>query len=145
MTQEKIFINNNPPLPAQCVVCYRSFKQGTVFVDFSMNVEFYGAILMCDDCITGAALLLGHVPVAKLDTAKTSADLAATMYVEANQKVRILESFVASYISDPDFTLDSFLAANPSLSLFDELEAGHDGDEPVAKGSESEFTEPVTK
>ena len=138
MTQEKIFINNNPPLPAQCVVCYRTFKQGTVFLDFGMNVEFYGAILMCDDCITNAGTLIGLIPVAKADQTTLEWVTATDALVQANKKVRILESFVAAYSSDPDVTLDSFLASAPSLSLFDELEEGYDGDKSSGKVSKSE-------
>lgn len=144
MTSQKMFITNSPALPARCVVCYSDAKSNQSFIDFGMQLDFYGAILICDLCMVNAAELVGFIPVAKfLETQQENRKLASSLFT-ANAKVKILESFVASYLSDPEFSFDAMLSANPDLSLFEGLTDSDDAGSDVRETDESGLTESST-
>ena len=44
--------------PGKCTVCGSVSKP---VVDFDMTVDYYGAILLCTDCIREAFILMGHL------------------------------------------------------------------------------------
>ena len=144
MAQEKIFINNTPPLPAKCAACNNDFKPGAVAIDFGAQLDYYGAILLCEFCIVNAGKLCGMVPVARLDACINALHVASDELLEANRKNRILESFVAAYFSDPDFSIDSLLASHPDLSLLEELASQQPASSGQTSDSESGITEPAT-
>lgn len=142
MVQGKIFINNAPPLPAKCAVCNNDFKpNGPRAIDFGTDLDYYGAILICELCMTNAAELIELVPVARYNEVEGNLNVAAELLVIANRKNRILESFVAAYFSDPDFSIDSLLSAHPDLSILEELAGASNPIGPSRESDESGFTE----
>lgn len=56
----------HPPLPGTCVVCNKSANGETRFLDFGAQLDFYGAILMCEDCGKELVDILDFVPVAQV-------------------------------------------------------------------------------
>lgn len=46
----KIQTTTNPALPATCVVCSKAAVENTLFYDWGVNLDWYGAIVMCEDC-----------------------------------------------------------------------------------------------
>lgn len=144
MSSDKIFVTKTPAMPSHCAVCYTQAKGNQDFIDFGASLDFYGAILICDLCIVNAALLVGYIPVAKFELAENQANAAITAHLEASKKVRILESFIAAYTSDPEFSIDSLLNSNPELSLFGDV-AGESNDSSAGSTEdESGLVEPVT-
>lgn len=144
MSSERIFINNTPPLPAKCVVCNNDFKPGKFAIDFNASLDYYGAILLCEYCIVNAAELVGMIPVAKFDLAESQATQAINSSLEANRKIRILESFVAAYFGNSEFSLDSFLSAHPDLSLLEELAERELASSGQTTGESAESAQSVT-
>lgn len=49
-------------LPPNCVVCNRHADGLTEFVDIGFQIEFYGAVYFCVDCLTPVAEACGYVP-----------------------------------------------------------------------------------
>jgi hypothetical protein len=56
---DKLQFIDNPPLPSKCVVCSNDWMPHKRFIDFGASVDYYGAILICEDCAINLVDLLG--------------------------------------------------------------------------------------
>jgi hypothetical protein len=145
MSSEKIQITTTPALPSQCAVCHTHAKGVTRFIDFGSDIDYYGAIVICELCVVNAAENLGTmVPVAKFEMAEGQATTAINSLLNANRKIQVLESLVSTYMSDPDFNLDSYLADSGLLFLNGESNDNSVGESESGTSTESGLTEPAT-
>lgn len=64
----KIQATLTPMLPATCVACRKSANGVTKFLDFQADVDYYGAIVICEDCAREMLDVLGFVPVALVES-----------------------------------------------------------------------------
>ena len=144
MVQQKIFLNNTPPLPAKCASCNNDFKAADAAIDFGANLDYYGAILLCKHCIVNAAGLVDLIPVAKLVQSSSDLMTAQAVIATLQQKVQALESLVSVYLSDPDFSISALLDATSDFSLFDLLAQGPDEVTRSGEASKSESSESAT-
>lgn len=62
----RVSIITEPPLPATCVICVRSADGAVKFIDFNFSLDYYGAVVICEDCIKESMSLLEMVPLSKL-------------------------------------------------------------------------------
>lgn len=62
----RIFVVTEPPLPATCVVCRRSANGAVKFIDFNLQLDYYGAVVFCEDCIKESLHVLDFIPTEKL-------------------------------------------------------------------------------
>jgi hypothetical protein len=53
--------------PSKCVVCGSGPEAGRKFIDFGQQLEFYGAIYYCSDCMREVAMCVGFYPVAEFE------------------------------------------------------------------------------
>lgn len=98
MSSEKIQVTTTPALPSLCAVCHTHAKGVTRFIDFGSDIDYYGAIVICELCIVNAAETLGTlVPVAKYDQAVVSGQGYFDRLVAEKEKVKALESLIAAY------------------------------------------------
>lgn len=58
----RIHIVTEPALPATCVVCRRSANGAVKFIDFNFSLDYYGAVVLCEDCIKESLSLLDYTP-----------------------------------------------------------------------------------
>lgn len=143
MVQQKIFLNNTPPLPAKCAACNNDFKAADAAIDFGSDLDYYGAILLCKHCVINAAALVDLVPVAKLVQTSTDLMVAQSVVSSLTQKVRALESLATVYLSDPDFSIDSLFSANFDLSLFERYTQGSNAVAASGESNERESSQSV--
>jgi len=57
-------------LPAKCAVCGGVNKE--FYVDFGLQIEFFGAIYFCNECMNAAGARVGLVPEAQVFTLEKS-------------------------------------------------------------------------
>lgn len=55
--------------PGKCVICGTSGNKETQFIDTGWDIDFYGVVYFCMDCIKEAAAVLSMVPTEKLSEA----------------------------------------------------------------------------
>ncbi len=129
MTSDKMFVTKAPALPSKCAVCYTQAKGQQDFIDFGASIDYYGAILICELCIVNAAKLVGFVSEADSLKAESDSTVAKAETIALRLKVQTLESLVASYVTDPDFDLNTLFNNVSDLPLefeFSEPDAGLD-------------------
>ena len=58
----KVQITRTPQVaPSQCVVCgFSGEQEGRYYIDFGIDIEFYGTILVCTDCFGEVAKLVDY-------------------------------------------------------------------------------------
>src|SRR6476469_10518841 len=54
-------------LPGKCAVCGNVERP---VLDFGLDLDFYGAVVICLECVTSAAEIVGLVPRERLDVAQ---------------------------------------------------------------------------
>lgn len=61
----QVIVNSSPPaLPGKCVVCGTTSRDIS-YVDFGFDLDFYGVVYFCSNCITEVAMLLNYIPPAQ--------------------------------------------------------------------------------
>lgn len=93
----KYKLTTEPALPAKCVGCNNDVKATRPLVDTSASLDYYGAILLCADCVTEMAELIGLVPESELKKELQLGNELAVRLSEANTKVKALEDVVRAY------------------------------------------------
>lgn len=144
---DKIQITVNPPLPTTCSVCKRPADGIVRFFDFNENIDYYGAVLICEDDVKTMITLLDYVKVAERDAILQELEITqGELSVVRQENDRLRNAFDAIVSVRPD--LDGVLASDSSDELDSELEGsldsgagedkGFDGS-PASRGSEILF------
>jgi hypothetical protein len=69
-------VKGTPPCsPGVCVVCGNPGDSNSRFIDFGFDLDFYGSIYFCENCIHEVVGLLGLVPVDRLNSALDTVEL----------------------------------------------------------------------
>lgn len=103
-TVSKIKVVKHPALPATCAVCYRSADGVVDFLDWQLSLDYYGAVLVCEDCAREMLVVLGFAPVAEVTSRNEQIEnltIRNRELVEENERVRA--------------ALNSILAVRPDL------------------------------
>lgn len=127
---DKITKTTEPALPQACSVCSVAAKGYNAFYDFGVSIDYYGAILVCEDCAQNLSDLVNSSSVARLETRVGELEEFISTLVE--QK-KALENVVSAYlISDSS---DS----STSVTSVDDSEAADDDDDdaPLTFGGKS--------
>lgn len=121
-TKSKYQITYNPMLPAFCSGCRKSADGKTPYVDFNLDLDYYGAVVFCEACAKEIAVLFGWVPKQELEEINTQ---LATLH-EKVQETQALNVHLNT-------TLDSLFALRPSLHSDDDP-AGNSDEPPLQSG-----------
>lgn len=117
----KFYVTTTPALPARCVCCGNDAKGDLNFVDTTASVDYYGAIVICANCVAEIASLLGLVDIHLLnDTVKdlTQKNEENELFIGAlTDKIKALEHVVRAYGASnfADLSPGSSSAASPSV------------------------------
>lgn len=66
--QSRIQVIDVPILaPGVCMVCGTAGVDDRKFIDFGKQVDWYGAVYLCSECIIEVARAIGFIPVAEFD------------------------------------------------------------------------------
>lgn len=68
---DKVSVTRTPPLPTTCAICLAPADGEREFIDFNQSLDYYGAVLICRECITPVAHSLDFVEVEKLNRANS--------------------------------------------------------------------------
>ncbi len=103
-------VTNAPhALPSKCVVCGSWGGDGRKFVDFGMDIDFYGAIYFCSVCLTECCNKLGYINPDQWQSVNTMND-------ELISRVQTLEADnvnLRSALSATDFLRGGFDYSSP--------------------------------
>lgn len=102
----KYTLTTEPALPAKCIGCNNDVKPDFPLIDTSASLDYYGAILLCQNCVLEMAKLLDLVPETELHKEVQLGNELAVRLQEANKKVEALEGVVSAY-GLGQFTIDS--------------------------------------
>lgn len=127
--QDKIQKTNNPPLPGTCIVCAKSYNGNVAFLDFNLSLDWYGAVLFCEDCAGEMVSVIDFCPVAERSALENEVKLLHDKITELQDNNVRLNS-----------TLDNLLAVRPSLRGDSDLsdESPHSDDEESATDSSTD-------
>lgn len=106
-TISKIQVVKHPPLPATCAVCNRSANGNVDFLDWNLSLDYYGAVLLCEDCAREMVSILGFAPVAEVENRNEQIEnltLRNRELVEENDRVRAALNSVL--VVRPDLRVD---------------------------------------
>lgn len=93
-----------PPLPSQCCICFFKSDGTREFLDFQMSLDFYGAVLICSECVAPVAQLFGYTKNEKIEAnAEVISDLRDTIEKLENDNAEL------------SGTLDSLFSLRPDL------------------------------
>ena len=85
-------IHENPNVaPGICCMCGSSGGDGRTFVDFGFQLDVYGAVYFCSECVRELCGAIGYVPASELEAErKLSNDLSdkVELLEERNREVR---------------------------------------------------------
>jgi hypothetical protein len=116
----RVFVVTEPPLPATCAVCGRNANGTIKFVDFNKDLDYYGAVVICEDCIKECMGLLEYVPGSKLEEViQALTQTIEELEVAKNELDRYKSAFDALNFIRPDL--------NP-LNVDDVVESEADGE-----------------
>lgn len=138
--QSRIQVLDVPILaPGTCLLCGTSGVDDRKFVDFGKQVDWYGAVYLCSECIEEVARAIGFIPVAEFDNLRVAykalenqKDLSDARYAGV---VSALDTLFANYRSS-GLSTDDILG--PSLAT--ENKSGG----PIVTNEESIVREPET-
>lgn len=66
--QSRIQIVDVPLLaPGVCFICGTAGLDDRTFIDFGRQIDWYGAVYLCSECIKEVAVSIGFIPVAEFD------------------------------------------------------------------------------
>lgn len=84
-------------MPGKCSVCGSVERE---VLDFGLDVEFYGAVVICVSCLTEAAGLLDMVPGSKLRTARLVQQAHVQEVNEAGEVASEYAARISSLLSE---------------------------------------------
>lgn len=91
----KITKTTEPALPSSCSVCSVAAKGYNAFYDFGVSIDWYGAILICEDCAQNLAELLDLTKITRLETAVAEGE---ALIAELIEQKKALEHVVSAYL-----------------------------------------------
>src|SRR5688500_14099223 len=93
----KYVLTKEPPLPSKCIGCGCNDNADRQFVDLTQSIDYYGAILLCQDCAKEIANLVGFINEDTLALKILEFESVAQELVQAKEKVEALENVVRAY------------------------------------------------
>ena len=124
----KIQLTTNPALPATCVVCNKGANNSSLFIDFGVNLDWYGSVNICEFCVRESLELLQCVPVAQVkELEEQLANLKAQALELEENNVRL------------NSTLDNLLSLRPGVRPSTSVSTESDD-----KGPEADNSGPTT-
>jgi hypothetical protein len=124
---DKATVTKYPIAPATCVICLRSANGVLDFIDFQMNLDVYGSVNICVDCLAPVADLIGYVKKTEYEQVKEQNNNLVDMNRELVENNERLNS-----------TLDSLLKLRPDV-LHSDLSVDEKPSKPAAFDSD-QFT-----
>jgi hypothetical protein len=127
----RVKLVTEPALPATCAICVRSADGTIKFVDFNVSLDYYGAVVICEDCIKECMGLFDYIPKERLEIAKNLGHETLEQLEVAHNELDRYRSVIDTLgIVRPD--LDITILADGSKSKT--------SDEPVSESEQSDRT-----
>jgi hypothetical protein len=103
--------------PGVCVICRSAGDGFRDFIDFGFQIDYYGAVYFCSECIIPVVIALGYVSESKIeDTVKENTDLKKNLQLKTEME-RVLKNAIVSFASadnNESFDVDAFLRSSIS-------------------------------
>lgn len=114
-------ITGTPPIaPAKCVICGTSGNKESKFIDTGWDIDFYGVVYFCLNCIKEAAAVLSMVPTEKLSEALDVLGQEQFMREVLQEENEDLRDVISLLTSRGFSTGDSGSDSDSSKSVVDE-------------------------
>jgi len=108
-------------LPSKCVVCGAWGGDGRDFVDFGMDIDFYGAIYFCSVCLTECCNKLGYISPDQWQSVNTMNDeLIRRIQILEADNVSLRTALVATDFLRGGYSDDSLVANEQKSDSSDE-------------------------
>lgn len=107
-------------LPGICAVCgYSGTVQGAegdtrVFIDFQLDIDYYGRVYFCSTCLLEAANLLGWLGVEQAEKMRETIATQESELIVLREQNERLRSSLASLLGKSDDDIRSVLADDSS-------------------------------
>ena len=100
-----IQVTTSPALPSRCCICNNTADGEKKFLDWDKDLDYYGAIVLCEFCAVSVGQAVDMVPIKLLHEA--AADNSKLM-----KRIAVLESD----LNLANLTLDNLLSLRPDLN-----------------------------
>ncbi len=104
-TSSKYTLTTTPALPATCAGCRRSANGIIQFVDFNLSLDYFGAVVFCEDCAKEILGVFDYVPVAKLEVLN-----------EKNHQLREALAIERANVNQLKSAVDAIVSIRPDIS-----------------------------
>lgn len=125
--QSKFLLVKEPlqQLPHRCCACTRYGADNSLeFIDFNLDIEFYGKIFICVDCVREMANQLGYSDPQQVSTMQSTVDGLTQSYegaLEENEELRNALAGFRTVFGSGDVTVsDSFASVEGEDTLTEE-------------------------
>lgn len=133
----RVALTTSPMLPSKCVVCTKDADGTTQFADFAADLDYYGAIVICEHCVRECIELL-DAPVAELRAKLVAKEEEFEALQNEYRELRTVINTINSY-RESSIAVNSIAVTGDSAS---EESTGEASKPAPAKGSKSAKSNP---
>jgi hypothetical protein len=134
--QSRVRVLDNPILaPGQCCLCGSAGDGKRKFIDFGKQLDWYGAVYFCTECVREVAEASGFIPVASFDKLHDSYRELDIKYKQLEARYEVVDNAIRtvfggnySVASSPD---ESFHALLSNVQESDDSEGSVGETEPT--------------
>lgn len=137
----RVRVVTEPALPAICAMCKKSANGAIRFIDFQFDMDYYGAVVFCEDCMKECMIALDFVPASFFEEERDLTNRLEAALEVANNELDKYRSIVTSLrdvgvISEPDVvdaenSDESVGQSEQADGTSVETESDSDGSDPV--------------
>lgn len=107
--------------PGTCVLCGTSGDEKRTFIDFGKQLDWYGAIYFCNECIREVSLAIGYIPVDGFDQLHNDYRKLSIEYDQLVERYKVVKGAMGSLLADSDVVDDSSISDISSVEKPAEL------------------------
>lgn len=139
-------IRNTDALPAKCVVCHKPVDGHREYVDFGFDIDYYGQVLFCVDCLRPVAEACDYIPYDEFkklsEVLEIALDRGKELEAERDKLANLLDGILG--YDSPSVAVSDDIPDDGSKQSEDfEDESAESSGEPV--GTESDLDESSTE
>lgn len=95
-------VNTPVAAPGTCVLCGTAGDGQRTFIDFGKQLDWYGAIYFCSECIREVSLAIGYIPVDGFDNLHNDYRKLQVSYDQLEDKYKVIKGAMGRLLSDSD-------------------------------------------
>lgn len=139
-------IRNTEALPAKCVICHKPVDGNRQFIDFGFDIDYYGQVLFCVECLSPVAEACGYVRYEDFKKLADALAIALDRGKELQEKYDNASNLLNGVLGyQPTFIVDADDVSNFDEEHLQDDDEKSEGSEPESLGPEPDSNESSTE